>query len=350
MLKRSPLVLILLLLFIFLSSCISPKDKVERAKLLKTETAEPQELLAKVNHLAGINSLRAKMDLKFEDNSYAEIGIAEKYKSADGEIVVQRPRSILLKVQVPVIKSDVAQMTSDGTTFRVAILLDGGDGRYKKFVTGTNGADYSLLQEQVRNTDLDNGSVIKQNVNAFANLRPQHFTDAILVSPIDRESYSYVTSTINQEEYDFTANKKSALKWVLRGYYLVDEMTRAADGTMKIKRRFWFDRVGGIRLARAQIFDARGEIDSDIIYGQEGNLGETGEYQNMPLQISVTRPKEKYKMRLTYQTPALVSIGRTYPATAFRLENTWGLQEVDLDKKLEEALAGKTSTNLVKAQ
>ncbi|MBK7704462.1 MAG: hypothetical protein IPN69_02545 [Acidobacteria bacterium] len=298
-------------------------------------------MLAKINNLARINSMRAKMDLKFEDNSYAEIGIAEKYKTADGEIVVQRPANILLKVQVPVIKSDVAQMTSNGSTFRVAILQDGGDGRYKKFVIGSNAADYSMLQEQVRNTDLDNGAVIKQNVNAFASLRPQHFTDAMLVRPVDTERYSYLTSSIFQEEYDFTANKKSPLKWVLRGYYLVDEVARSADGTMKVKRRFWFDRVGGIRIARQQIFDDRGEIDSDVSYGQEGQLGETEEYKDMPLQISVTRPKEKYKMRLTYQTPLAVSIGKTYPGAAFQLENTWGLQEVDLDKKLEEIRAEK---------
>lgn len=342
--KQGPLFVLILALSIFVGSCISPKDKVERAKLLKTENAESTELLAKVNNLARINSMRAKMDLKFEDNSYAEIGVAEKYKTADGEVVVQRPANILLKVQIPVIKSDVAQMTSNGTTFRVAILQDGGSGRYKKFVIGTNSADYSLLQEQVNKSELDNGSVIKQNVNAFANLRPQHFTDAMLVRPIETANYSYVTSTIFQEEYDFTSPKKSPLKWVLRGYYLLDEYERSTDGMMKIKRRFWFDRVGGIRLARQQIFDARGEIDSDIVYGQEGTLGNAGDYTNMPLQIAVTRPKEKYKMRLTYQTPDAVSIGKTYPADAFQLENTWGLQEVDLDKKLEEVRANNGRT------
>ena len=32
-----------------------------------------------------------------------------------------------------------------------------------------------------------------------------------------------------------------------------------------------------------------------------------------------------------------MSIGKTYPDTAFVLENTWNLEEVDLDKKLREA-------------
>jgi hypothetical protein len=347
MLKRNTLLLLLALSFfsIFLSGCISPSDKVVRAKLLKTENAAQADLLNEINRFARVGSMRAKMDLKFEDNSFTESGIAEKYKSADGEVVVQRPANILLKVQVPIIKSDVAQMTSDGTRFRVAILQDGGDGRYKKFVLGTNEADYSLLQEQVKQTDLDNGKVIKQNVNAFSNLRPQHFTDAMLVRPVDAENYAYLTTTVLQEEVDVEGlKKKSPLAWVLRGYYLLEEMQKQTDGSLKITRRFWFDRVGGIRLARQQIFDGKGEIESDIVYGQEGNLGGNGDYNNLPLRISVTRPKEKYKMRLTYQTPETVSIGKTYPLAAFELKNEWGLEEVDLDKKLQEARSQKSLT------
>lgn len=346
MLRRSPVLLLFLFSILFLGACISPKEKVSTPKLLKTENADQTELLAQVERFARINSMRAKMDLKFEDNSFAESGIAEKYKTADGEIVVQRPSNILLKVQVPIIKSDVAQMTSNGTNFRVAVLQDGGDGRYKKFVIGTNNADYSLLQEQVKRTDFDNGKVIKQNVNAFSNLRPQHFTDAMLVRPVDTQNYAYVTTTILQEEIDFELlKKKSPVAWVLRGYYLLDEFRKDADGSLKIARRFWFDRVDGVRLARQQIFDARGEIESDIIYGQEGNLGANGDYNNLPLRITVTRPKEKYKMRLTYQTPENVSIGRNYPATAFELKNEWGLEEVDLDKKLQETRTQKSLTD-----
>ncbi|CAN5692655.1 hypothetical protein BH20ACI4_BH20ACI4_28390 [soil metagenome] len=335
---RSKLYLLLFLSFtIFLSGCgiIKPKESVERAKLLKTEEATQAVLLATVNRFAKVNSMRAKMYLKFEDNSYAEVGLAEKYKTADGEIVVQRPSNILLKVQIPIVKSDLVQMTSDGEKFRVAILNDGGSGKYKKFVLGTNNADYTPLQQEV---DKINGDAkeLKQNVNAFSNLRPQHFTEAILVRPIDSEQFSYLTTTITQEEFDVDAKKKSPIKWVLRGYYLLDEIRKNDTGDLVISRRFWFDRVGSVRLARQQIFDAKGEIESDIVYGKEGNLTDTGEYNQLPLRIEVTRPKEKYKMSLTYQSPESVSIGKIYPDRAFALENTWNLEEVDLDKKLLE--------------
>jgi hypothetical protein len=158
-------------------------------------------------------------------------------------------------------------------------LQDGGSGRYKKFVVGTNRADYTRLQ---RDLDANNGnSTVRENVNAFANLRPQHFTDAMLVRPTD-DSHFYTQSTIYQIEEDITQDKKSPVRVVNRGYYLLDEFARTSDGGLRITRRFWFDRVAKIRLARQQLFDGRGEIESDIVYGREGTLTDTGDFRNLP--------------------------------------------------------------------
>jgi hypothetical protein len=325
-------------LTVFSAGCLSVKKESPTPTLLRSETAELKQLQDEVDRFARVASMRAKMYLKFEDNSFAQFGSKEVYREADGEVVVQRPANIFMKVQVPVVKSDVAQMTSDGEKFRVAILQDGGTGKYKKFVMGTNSADYSKLQQ---NLDSANGDTLAvQHVNAFANLRPQHFTDAMLVRPIDQANL-YTHSTIFQIEEDVTQNKKSPLRKVTRGYYLLDEFARASDGTTKIMRRFWFDRVGRIRLARQQIFDAKGEISSDIVYGREGDLTNTGEYRNLPLEISVTRPQEKYSMRLRYQTPEDVAIGQPYKPSVFVLENSWELEVLDLDKKLQELTAGR---------
>ena len=332
-----------LITVIFWSGCIPVKRPDTTPTLLKTEDATHAQLMEEVNRFARVGSMKAKMFLKFEDNSFAQFGSKEVYRQADGEVVVQRPANILLKVSVPVIKTDVAQMTSDGTKFRVAILQDGGSGKYKKFVIGSNNADYSKLQKSF--DDLNGDGTGKKNVNAFANLRPQHFTDAMLVRPTD-EGHLYTQSTIFQVEEDETIPKKSPLRRVTRGYYLLDEFAKGTNGELMISRRFWFDRVGGIRLARQQIFDLRGEIESDIVYGAEGNLTNTGEYTRLPLEIVVTRPQEKYSMKLTYQTPEAVTIGKIYPAAAFVLQNTWELEEVDLDKKLQEATAARpVSTN-----
>jgi hypothetical protein len=334
-------IFVLLAAVVISSGCISVKKADATPTLLKTEEATHAELMSEVNRFARVGSMRAKMLLKFEDNSFAEFGSKEVYRQADGEVVVQRPANILLKVQVPVIGTDVAQMTSDGEKFRVAILQDGGSGKYKKFVIGTNNADYSKLQKVL--DDANGNGTAKQNVNAFANLRPQHFTDAMLVRPTD-EAHLYTMSTIFQIEEDLTQGKKSPLRRVNRGYYLLDEFSKGPGGGLVIARRFWFDRVGGVRLARQQIFDVKGEIESDIVYGAEGNLTSTGEYTRLPLQIVVTRPQEKYSMRLTYKTPGDVTIGKTYPAAAFVLQNSWELEEVNLDDKLKESTAERPAT------
>jgi hypothetical protein len=314
--------------------CIKVKQDKVTARLLKVEDATRAQLMSEVDRYARVDSMRAKMDLSFEDNSFAEFGSKEVYRQADGEVVVQRPGMILLKVQVPIIKSDVAQMTSDGAQFRVAILQDGGTGKYKKFIKGTNTADYSKLQKSL--TDDSGAKVVKENVNAFSNLRPQHFTDAMLVRPIDTNNV-YTQSTIYEVEDDKSVQKKSPIRTVTRGYYLLDEFAKVGD-ELKILRRFWFDRVGTVRLARQQIFDAAGEIESDIVYGKEGNLTANGNFSNLPLEIQVTRPKERYSMKLTYQTPEEVMIGHKFPADAFVLKNTWKLEEVDLDQKLTESV------------
>jgi hypothetical protein len=322
----------------FFSGCIRVKKETPTAVLLATVDADVKQLTDEVDRYARVTSIRAKMYLEFEDNSFAQFGSKEVYRRADGEVVVQRPANIFMKVQVPVIKSDVAQMTSDGEKFRVAILQDGGTGKYKKFVKGTNDADYSKLQQDLGEGNGD--AVAAKTVNAFADLRPQHFTDAMLVRPVDGANL-YTQSTIFQVEEDKTEDKKSPIRTVTRGYYLLDEYKRLHNGGLMIARRFWFDRVGRIRLARQQLFDVKGEIASDIVYGREGDLSTMAEYKNLPLQITVTRPQEKYSMTLRYQTPAEVVIGQTYKLSAFVLQNSWNLEELDLDKKLLELSASR---------
>jgi hypothetical protein len=92
----------------FAVGCNIVKKESKTPALLKTDSTDQAHLMNEVNRFARVNSMRAKMDLKFEDNSFAEFGNKEVYRSADGEIVVQRPGMILLKVQVPVFKTDVA--------------------------------------------------------------------------------------------------------------------------------------------------------------------------------------------------------------------------------------------------
>ncbi|HEX8565369.1 MAG TPA: hypothetical protein VF648_06830 [Pyrinomonadaceae bacterium] len=322
-------------------NALSPKvvDKKAAVLLSPVETADKERLLGEINRLAQVKSMRGKVDVKFEDNTFAESGIAEKYKSADGQVIVQAPSNINLKIQIPIVGTDIVQMTSDGDKFRVAVICCV-DEKFKRFVVGTNEADYTPLEKKARR-EVGTGDAERRAISAFSSLRPQHFTDALLMRPVETgENSAYTLSEIYQDEAD--SGTKSAAGRVIRGYYLLDELKKNGSG-FNVSRRFWFDRVGGIRLARQQVFSDGGALVSDITYGAEQKFGETGAL-SMPVQVQVTRPQERYSVKLTYQTPQAVVLGRNYETPIFQLENTWGLPEFDLDKQLQQVQTNAQSS------
>lgn len=321
-----------LVLAVLLALCVASqpacnliKRSVEVERLLTPlADAELAQLTEMVNRLVGVRSIRGKVDIQFEDTSFATSGIAEKYRTADGEIVVQRPGKVYLIVRAPFVATDIAQMTSDGEHFRIAIFK--GEEKYKKFVRGTNAAVYASLNGASEPAVKGKSNQEAQTVKALSNLRPQHLTDAVLVRPIDTTApgLMYARSEFFQSEKDPKSKKR-----VVRGYYFLDELQSGTDGSARLLRRFWFDRVGGVQLSRVQTFDERGALTTDVVYSDFKPVGDRG--LTMPTKISLTRPQDHYQLSLTYQSPASVILDREYPADVFVLENKTNLPEVDLD-------------------
>lgn len=332
---RLAITLALAIILPLATACHIVHKPVEVEKLLTpVSTADTPQLIRLVNSAAGTQSIHGKVDIQFEDTSFATSGIAEKYRAADGSITLQRPASVYLVVQGPLAIGDVAQMTSDGEHFRIAVLK--GDEKYRRFVRGTNNAVYARLDgngsSEAAGSQIKKGKPTSeaQAVNALSNLRPQHLTDALLVRPIDAHAAGvmYVQSEFFQSEKD--PARLDSNKRVVRGYYLLEELQTTGDGGGRLLRRFWFDRVNGIRLARLETFDEKGTLVTDISYGELKRFGAGGEAL-LPYQVSITRPQDHYKITITYQTPEAVGLDKTYPPEVFVLENRFGLREVDLD-------------------
>lgn len=322
---------------LFAPGCSLVHQQVETEKLLAPlADANTADLIATVNKLVGVRSLRGRVDIQFEDTSFATSGIAEKYRTADGSIIVERPGKVYLVIQGP-LAIDIAQMTSDGEHFRIAILK--GDEKYRRFVMGTNNASYPKLDAESGAEPTADKKAKRtseaQTVNALSNLRPQHLTAALMLSPIDPRAAGifYAQSEFFESEKDPTKGSK---KRVVRGYYFLDEFQTGTDNTARLLRRFWFDRVGGIRLARLQSFDDKGTLVNDVSYGPLVQFG-TEQTVQMPAKVSLTRPQDHYKITITYQAPEAIVIDREYPADVFVLTNKWPLPEVDLDKKTTTA-------------
>src|ERR1700736_1126942 len=60
------------------------KNVTVPTRLAPLDSATTAQLIDQINRQASVHSIKGKVDLKFEDTSFAESGISEKYKSADG--------------------------------------------------------------------------------------------------------------------------------------------------------------------------------------------------------------------------------------------------------------------------
>ena len=315
------------------------KKKITVPQLLTPlAKADKNRLIQEVNRLSTVKSIHGKVDIQFEDTSFASSGIADQYRLVDGTITLQRPGQIYLIIQFTFV--DIAQMASDGEHFRVAVLK--GDDKYKRFVKGTNSAAYGKFDADgdVAAQQKDKQQKEKETVSALSNLRPQHLTDAFMIRPIESNGLLvYAQSEFFNEEPDVRRQAKKDAR-VMRGYYLLEEFSTTIPGDAKLLRRFWFDRVSGIRLARVQTYDDKGQLITDVSYANEKALG-SGPTASLPSRVEITRPQDQYKLSISYQDSASVELNRDYPPRAFVLENKWGLPEVDLDAQNKKVTANK---------
>ncbi len=300
--------------------------------------ADMPQMFEEINRLGAVRSLNGRVDIQFLDTTYAECGLAEKYRTADGRLVVQRPGQVYLTVQVPVIGTKVAEMSSTGERFWAAVYQ--GSEKYRRFVTGRNAAEYERLQADGGGISPDCAAGGKRReeamqraaVSALSSLRPQHLTDAVLVPPVsfDDTKHVYAQSETYEEEPDARPGAKKGAR-VMRGYYILSELELLSQNRARVTRRFWFDRVGTLRLARVQIYAERGQLITDVVYSNPQPFGEEGA-RRLPAQIELTRPQDHYSIRIAFQDPGSVKVDQPYDPEIFVLKNGSNLQEVDLDK------------------
>ena len=80
-----------LVALLVVSGCSLIHKRVQTEKLLTPlATANTSDLIAAVNKLVGVLSIHGRVDIQFEDTSFATLGLAEKYRTVDGSITLQR--------------------------------------------------------------------------------------------------------------------------------------------------------------------------------------------------------------------------------------------------------------------
>jgi hypothetical protein len=267
------------------SGCgVSRKTVVSPAVVRPALEATPEQLVAAFNETArAVRSLNAGVELSPVAGS-AYSGVIEDYRDVRGFILAQRPASIRVIGQAPVIGKNIFDMVSDGESFRIFIPSK------NKFLVGP--------------TQLE-----RRAEKPIENLRPQHLVEALFWAELPAAGALF-------EEFDAPPAR----------YYILTEL-RA--GGAEIARRVWFER-SELRLARIQLYGSRGRLLSDIAYSEWQTAGEAA----YPRNIRIVRPHDDYQLEIRI---AKLALNETIAADRFRLEQPPGTELVDLSKPENEA-------------
>ncbi len=247
-------VLVLCLLSVATSSCIARRRLIPRAGNTKALLVAdlPTLLAAIIKQYAAVHDFSATVDMVPALGSTEKNHITE-YKDVRAYIRFRKLSDIRLIGLMPVVRSKMFDMVSDGADFKLYIPSKG------RFVVGRN-------------------AIEQPSPNKLENLRPQHFLDALVVRPIDPKTDKVMIENFTDED---------------NAYYIVHEIRERPDGTLQLRRTIWYSRLD-LLMARQMIFDETGNLLTDARYSQ------WRPYDNVPFpkHIEINRPRDEYAMVL----------------------------------------------------
>jgi hypothetical protein len=261
-------------------------------------SATKDQLVDQYNRLAqSINSLNAAVMMKLTAGS-AYTGVIEQYHEVGGFILAQRPSSIRVIGQAPVVGKNIFDMVSDGETFQIFIPSKG------KFLVGS-----TQLQ--------------RQSAKPIENLRPQHVIDAILW-PVIPEGNPVLFEQ---------ANDGSSRYYVLTdirpsGNDSAGGIGAASSMGWEIVRKTWFDRTD-LRVSRIQVYGPDGQVVSDTRFAGWDKFGGS----LYPRQITMSRPEDDYALQIEIKK---LTLNEPIAADRFVLQQPPGTQLVHVGEEAKE--------------
>jgi outer membrane lipoprotein-sorting protein len=223
------------------------------------QSATKSDLIARYDQQAeAVTSLNATVTITLTAGS-AYTGVIKQYHEIKGFILAQKPSSIRVIGQAPVVGTNIFDMESDGETFRIFIPSQ------NTFLAGP-------------------ANLERPSAKPIENLRPQHLTGAIFWDAIPAQS------PVLLEE----ASEAASQYYVLTVIRRVDKSgADAADADWEIAQKVWFDRAD-LSVARRQTYDPGGRLASDVRYSGWDTFGAV----RYPRQIALTRPGNDYKLQI----------------------------------------------------
>jgi len=263
------------------SGCaVSRKSVVAPIASAPAMNATKTELINRYNQEASaVQTINATVRMSPTAGS-ALSGVIENYHQVNGYILAERPDSIRVIGQAPVIPKDIFDMASDGQVFHIFIPSK------NEFIEGP--------------ADLH-----RAGKHPIENLRPQHLFDALIWPAIEADA------AVLLEEAD-----------ALPVHYYV--LTVAANGSQgwELQRKVWFDRTN-LQMARMQVYDPQGVIVSDV----QMKDWQPADAINYPRHILIDRPVDDYRLDIAVTQ---LTVNQAVSADRFHLVQPAGTQLVRL--------------------
>ncbi len=274
---------------IALASLAAPGCAVKRTTKVNPSLVPPPsqqttltDLVGRVNAWSSsIRTLIATTDLEPQAGSVYS-GVIREYHDVKGFILLEKPATIRILGQAPIVRTKIFDMVSNGDEFRVYVAPK------EKFIVGKNASR-------------------RPAKNALENLRPQHILDALLVPAIDPS---------REKVFPEEAEEGG------RRYYVVNVLEAAPGGDLALRRKVWFDR-SSLEIARMQIYGPQGSYTEGVEYS------EYRDFQGVryPTRVHLNRPIEDYSLTITVQK---ATFNQPIEAEKFLLEKPEKAQLVDL--------------------
>jgi outer membrane lipoprotein-sorting protein len=246
--------------------CVSVKvsHQVKKEEIRAQMEASEGQLLAAYNEQAlAVRSLQATVDLVPSTGSNYS-GVIEQYHDVSGFILAERPATVRVIGQAPVVAKNIFDMVSNGETFRIYIPSK------NAFLVGAT-------------------SLSRASKNPMENLRPQHIVEALFWPDLQ------AGSNVLFEQFDADPSR----------YYVLTVLRVVDGGKLEIARKIWFDRAD-LRVSRMQLYGAAGRLDSDISYSDwqplgaapAAGTGPAAALTQYPRDIHIWRPQDDYKLEI----------------------------------------------------
>lgn len=248
------------------------------------------ELVAKINAQSNaFTTMTATVDLAPTAGSVYS-GVIKEYHDVKGFVLLEKPSTIRLLGQAPVVRTNVFDMVSNGEEFRLSIPTK------HKFIIGKT-------------------TFRRPAKNALENLRPQHILEALIIPVID-------------PDHETTYRRSFPSRTDARRYYLVDVVEAQSPKHIIPRRIFWFDR-SNLELSRAQYYEPDGTCTEDIQYSSYQDF----QGVHYPTRIEINRPEEDYMVTITIEK---ATFNQPIAPEKFELRQPEGAELINLSAAKQE--------------